>query len=109
MNSLNIIGNITVIDYLIVSSALFMIGVCGILTNRQNMIAMLMSIEVMLLAVNINFITFSSFLNDIGGQVFTIFIFTVAAAESAIGLAIIMQFFRNIGNINSENANAMKG
>lgn len=86
-----------------------MIGACGILTNRQNMISILMSIELMLLAVNINFVAFSSYIGDLSGQIFTIFILTVAAAEAAIGLAIIMQFFRYKGTIEIGNANEMKG
>ena len=109
MSTLNLVGDISITHYLTVSIALFMIGICGILTNRRNMISILMSIELMLLAVNMNFIAFSALLNNIGGQIFTIFILTVAAAESAIGLAIIMQFFRGMGNIDIENASTMKG
>jgi NADH-quinone oxidoreductase subunit K len=109
MNHLNITGDISVMHYLVLSAAIFVIGVCGLLTNRQNMISILMSIELMLLAVNVNFIAFSVLLQDLGGQIFTILILTVAAAESAIGLAIIMQFFRGDGNINIANANRMRG
>lgn len=105
----NIIGEISIMNYITVSGALFMIGACGILTNRQNMISILMSIELMLLAVNINFIAFSSYIGELTGQIFTIFILTVAAAEAAIGLAIIMQFFRDKGTIAISNANELKG
>jgi len=105
----SMVGQISVLHYLTVSGALFVIGACGILTNRQNMISVLMSIELMLLAVNINFVVFSSYIGDISGQIFTIFILTVAAAEAAIGLAIIMQFFREKGTIEIESANEMKG
>ncbi|CAG7594334.1 MAG: NADH-quinone oxidoreductase subunit NuoK [Candidatus Midichloria sp.] len=105
----NVVGDISIINYITVSGALFMIGACGILTNRQNMISILMSIELMLLAVNINFVAFSSYIGDLSGQIFTIFILTVAAAEAAIGLAIIMQFFRYKGTIEIGNANEMKG
>ncbi|WHQ46626.1 MAG: NADH-quinone oxidoreductase subunit NuoK [Candidatus Midichloria sp.] len=105
----NIIGDVSIINYITVSSALFMIGACGILNNRQNMISILMSIELMLLAVNINFVAFSSYIGDFSGQIFTIFILTAAAAEAAVGLAIIMQFFRDKGTIEIGNASEMKG
>jgi NADH-quinone oxidoreductase subunit K len=90
--------------YLTVAAALFVIGIFGIFLNRKNVIVILMSIELMLLAVNINFVAFSSFLGDLVGQVFT-----VAAAEAAIGLAILVVFFRTRGTIDVEDANVMKG
>jgi len=95
--------------YLTVSGALLVIGVFGLFLNRKNVIIMLMSIELMLLAVNINFVAFSSFLNDMVGQVMTLFVLTVAAAEAAIGLAILVCFFRNRGTIDVEDVNVMKG
>ena len=95
--------------YLIVAAALFVIGIFGIFLNRKNVIVILMSIELMLLAVNINFVAFSSQLGDLAGQVFTMFILTVAAAEAAIGLAILVVFFRNRGTIDVEDVNVMKG
>lgn len=95
--------------YLVVAAVLFVTGVSGIFLNKKNIIVILMSIELMLLAVNINFVAFSAFLGDLTGQVFTIFILTVAAAEAAIGLAILVVYFRNRGDIAVENANVMKG
>ena len=95
--------------YLTVAAALFTIGVFGIFLNRKNVIVILMSIEMMLLAVNINLVAFSSFSGDLVGQVFTMFVLTVAAAEAAIGLAILVVFFRNRGTIDVEDANVMKG
>ena len=95
--------------YLVLAGLLFTIGVFGIFLNRKNMIVILMSIELMLLAVNINFVTFSSYLNDLGGQVFTMFVLTVAAAEAAIGLAILVVFFRNKGSIAVEDISGLKG
>ena len=95
--------------YLILAGLLFTIGVFGIFLNRKNVIVILMSIELMLLAVNINFVAFSSFLNDLGGQVFAMFILTAAAAEAAIGLAILVVFFRNRGSIAVEDISSMKG
>ncbi len=100
---------IGLIHYLSLAAILFTIGVFGIFLNRKNVIIILMSIELMLLAVNINFVAFSSFLNDLGGQVFTMFILTVAAAEAAIGLAILVSFFRNKGSIAVEDISALKG
>ena len=94
--------------YLTVATLLFVIGVFGIFLNRRNVIVILMSIELMLLAVNINFVAFSTHMGDIGGQVFTLFVLTVAAAEAAIGLAILVCFFRNRGTIAVEDANMMK-
>ncbi|MGL1920354.1 MAG: NADH-quinone oxidoreductase subunit NuoK [Hyphomicrobiales bacterium] len=95
--------------YLILAGTLFTIGVFGIFLNRKNVIIILMSVELMLLAVNINFVAFSAFGNDMFGQIFTLFILTVAAAEAAIGLAILVVFFRSKGSINVEDINSMKG
>ena len=95
--------------YLTLAAVLFTIGVFGIFLNRKNMIVILMSIELMLLAVNINFVSFSAFLGDLAGQVFTMFILTVAAAEAAIGLAILVTFFRHKGSIAVEDISEMKG
>ncbi len=94
--------------YLMVAAFLFAIGVAGIFLNRKNLIVILMSIELMLLAVNINFVAFSQFLGDLTGQVFAFMILTVAAAEAAIGLAILVTFFRNRGDISVDDANMMK-
>ena len=95
--------------YLTVAATLFVIGIFGLFLNRQNIIIMLMSIELMLLAVNINFVAFSYYLGDLVGQVFTLFVLTVAAAEAAIGLAILVIFYRNRGSIAVEDVNMMKG
>ncbi|MEI6558454.1 MAG: NADH-quinone oxidoreductase subunit NuoK [Rhodospirillaceae bacterium] len=95
--------------YLTVAAILFTLGVFGIFLNRKNVITILMSIELMLLAVNINFVAFSVYLNDLVGQVFSMFILTVAAAESAIGLAILVVYHRNRGSIAVEDINMMKG
>jgi len=95
--------------YLTVSAILFTIGIFGIFLNRKNIIVILMSVELILLSVNINMVAFSSFLNDIVGQVFALFILTVAAAEAAIGLAILVVFYRNRGSIAVEDVNVMKG
>jgi NADH-quinone oxidoreductase subunit K len=95
--------------YLTVAAALFTIGVFGIFVNRKNVIVILMSIELILLAVNINLVAFSSFLGDMMGQVFAMFVLTVAAAEAAVGLAILVVYFRNRGNIAVEDLNLMKG
>ena len=95
--------------YLMVAAALFVIGIFGLFLNRKNVIILLMSIELILLSVNINLVAFSSFLGDLVGQVFTLFVLTVAAAEAAIGLAILVCFFRNRGTIAVEDANVMKG
>ena len=95
--------------YLTLAAALFTIGVFGIFLNRKNVIIILMSIELMLLAVNINFIAFSTHLGDLVGQVFAMFVLTVAAAEAAIGLAILVVYFRNRGTIAVEDVNLMKG
>jgi NADH-quinone oxidoreductase subunit K len=95
--------------YLTVAASLFVIGIFGIFLNRKNVIILLMSIELILLSVNINLVAFSAFLGDLVGQVFTLFILTVAAAEAAIGLAILVTFFRNRGTIDVEDINVMKG
>ena len=95
--------------FLILSSMLFLIGVFGIFLNRKNIIIILMSIELILLAVNINFVSFSYFLGDLTGQIFSLFVLTVAAAEAAIGLAILVCFFRNKGSIAVDDANVLKG
>ena len=95
--------------YLILGAILFCIAVAGIFLNRKNIIVLLMSIELMLLAVNINFIAFSRYMDDIAGQVFVFFILTVAAAEAAIGLAILVVLFRNRQSINVDDISAMKG
>lgn len=96
-------------NYLALGATMFVIGIFGIVINRKNIIVILMSIELMLLAVNINFVAFSAYLGDLSGQVFTFFILTVAAAEAAIGLAILVCFFRNRGTIAVEDVNMMKG
>lgn len=96
-------------QYLGVAAILFTIGVFGIFVNRRNVIVMLMSIELILLAVNINLVAFSAFLGDMVGQVFALFVLTVAAAEAAIGLAILVVYFRNRGTIAAEDVNLMKG
>jgi NADH-quinone oxidoreductase subunit K len=95
--------------YLVLGALLFAISVVGIFLNRKNVIILLMAIELMLLAVNINFIAFSHYLNDSAGQVFVFFILTVAAAESAIGLAILVVLFRNLKTINVDDLNSLKG
>jgi NADH-quinone oxidoreductase subunit K len=95
--------------YLSVSAALFTLGVFGIFMNRKNVIIILMSIELMLLAVNINLVAFSANLQDLVGQVFAMFVLTVAAAEAAIGLAVLVVYFRNRGSIAVEDINMMKG
>jgi NADH-quinone oxidoreductase subunit K len=95
--------------YLILSALLFAVGVVGIFLNRKNLIVMLMAIELMLLAVNMNFVAFSHHLGDLSGQVFVFFILTVAAAESAIGLAILVALFRNLRSINVDDLGSLKG
>lgn len=95
--------------YLTVAAILFALGAAGVFLNRRNVITILMSIELMLLAVDLNFVAFSAFLRDLVGQVFVMFILTVAAAEAAIGLAILVVFFRNRGSIEVEDINAMRG
>ncbi len=100
---------IALTDYLVLGAILFCLSVAGIFLNRKNVIILLMSIELMLLAVNFNFIAFSRFLNDTTGQVFVFFILTVAAAESAIGLAILVVLFRNRRTINVADLDTLKG
>jgi NADH-quinone oxidoreductase subunit K len=102
-------GVIGLEHYLILAATLFTMGIFGIFLNRKNVIIILMCIELMLLAVNINFVAFSSFLGDLTGQVFTMFILTVAAAEAAIGLAILVIFFRNKGSIAVEDISSLRG
>lgn len=95
--------------YLTLGAVLFTLGIFGIFLNRKNVIIILMSVELMLLAVNINFVAFSTHLGDLVGQVFAVFVLTVAAAEAAIGLAILVVFFRNRGSIAVDDINLMKG
>jgi len=95
--------------YLGLAAGLFVIGIFGLFLNRKNIIVLLMSIELILLAVNINLVAFSAYLGDLTGQVFTMFVLTVAAAEAAIGLAILVSFFRTRGSIAVEDVNVMKG
>ena len=102
-------SNIPLSYWLILAAILFCISVAGIFINRKNIIVLLMAIELMLLAVNMNFIAFSHFLADPGGQVFVFFILTVAAAESAIGLAILVTLFRNLKSINVDDLGGLKG
>jgi NADH-quinone oxidoreductase subunit K len=103
------LGSITLGHFLTLGGILFAISVVGIFINRRNLIVLLMAIELMLLAVNLNFVAFSHYLGDMAGQVFVFFILTVAAAESAIGLAILVVLFRNHSSINVEDMNALKG
>lgn len=100
---------LTLGHYLTLGAILFALSVTGIFLNRKNLIVLLMAIELMLLAVNINFVAFSHFLGDLNGQIFVFFILTVAAAESAIGLAILVQIFRNKSSINVDELNSLKG
>jgi NADH-quinone oxidoreductase subunit K len=95
--------------YLTLGAILFALGILGVFLNKKNVIIILMSIELMLLAVNVNFVAFSAFLGDLTGQVFTLFILTVAAAEAAIGLAILVIYVRNRGSIEVHDINMMKG
>ena len=95
--------------YLIVAAILFTLGVAGIILNRKNIIVILMSVELILLAVNVNLVSFSAYLGDLTGQVFALLVLTVAAAESAIGLAILVVFYRNKGTIAVEDINSMRG
>ena len=101
--------NIALEHFLFLGAILFTLGVLGIFLNKKNLIIILMSIELILLSVNINFISFSSYLGDLSGQIFAMFILTVAAAEAAIGLAILVVFFRNKNSIAVEDINQMKG
>ncbi len=100
---------LTLSHYIVLGAVLFCISVAGLFINRKNVIVLLMAIELMLLAVNMNFVAFSRFLGDVSGQVFVFFILTVAAAESAIGLAILVLVFRNRGTINVAEIDSMKG
>jgi len=100
---------ISLSHYLVLGAILFAIAVVGIFLSRKNVIVLLMAIELMLLAVNLNFVAFSYYLGDIAGQVFVFFILTVAAAESAIGLAILVVLFRNLATINVEDLDSLKG
>lgn len=102
-------GSIGIEHYLVVASLLFVLGICGIFLNRKNVITILMSIELILLSVNINLVAFSTYLGDLSGQIFTLFVLTVAAAEAAIGLAILVIYYRNRGSIAVEDINLMKG
>ncbi len=95
--------------YLVVAAILFTLGVAGIILNRKNIIVILMSVELILLSVNLNFVAFSTTLGDLTGQVFALFVLTVAAAEAAIGLAILVTFYRNRGTIAVEDINSLKG
>ncbi len=95
--------------YLTVAAVLFTLGIFGIFLNRKNVIVILMSVELILLAVNLNLVAFSAFLNDLTGQIFALLVLTVAAAEAAIGLAILVTFYRNRGTIAVEDVNMMKG
>ncbi|MBL8486146.1 MAG: NADH-quinone oxidoreductase subunit NuoK [Rhodocyclaceae bacterium] len=103
------LGQISLSHYLILGAILFAIGIVGIFLNRKNLIVLLMAIELILLAVNINFVAFSHYLNDAAGQLFVFFILTVAAAESGIGLAILVVLFRNLSTINVEDLDSLKG
>ena len=100
---------VSLAHYLTVAAILFSIGIFGIFVNRKNLIIILMSIELMLLAVNINFVAFSAYMNDLMGQIFTMLVLTVAAAEAAIGLAIVVVFYRAHRSIEVEDINELKG
>jgi len=100
---------ITLEHFLFLGAIIFTLGILGIFLNKKNVIIILMSIELILLSVNINFIAFSAYLNDISGQIFAMLILTVAAAEAAIGLAILVVFFRNLGSIEVNKINRLKG
>lgn len=102
-------GPLALSHYLILAAILFAIGVVGIFLNRRNLIVLLMAIELMLVAVNLNFIAFSHYLNDLSGQLFVFFILTVAAAESSIGLAILVVLFRNLSSIDVDDLDSLKG
>ncbi|MCH9753973.1 MAG: NADH-quinone oxidoreductase subunit NuoK [Alphaproteobacteria bacterium] len=107
---MSLIGtDVGLIHFLVVGALLFSIGICGIITNRRNIISILMSIELILLSVNINFVAFSAHLKGLTGQIFTMLILTVAAAEAAIGLAILISYYRNKGNIEVQEMNEMQG
>ena len=103
------LNQLTLSHYLVLGALLFAIAIIGIFLNRKNVIILLMAIELMLLAVNLNFVAFSHFLGDVSGQIFVFFILTVAAAESAIGLAILVVLFRNLSTINVDDLDSLKG
>jgi len=109
MNISYLLSNITINHYLVLSVVLFAIGIAGIFLNKKNLITILMSIEIILIAVNINFVTFSVYFNDITGQIFAVFILTVAAAEASVGLAILVALYRNIKTIDVNKLNKLKG
>lgn len=102
-------GSIGILHYVLLSTIIFVLGVCGIFLNRKNIITLLMSIELILLSVNINFVAFSTALGDMTGQIFTMLVLTVAAAEAAIGLAILVVFFRNRGTIDVDDIRELRG
>ena len=104
-----LIGDVSINHFLIFTSILFLIGICGIMINKKSIINILFSIEIMLLSVNLNFLAFAKMLQDITGHIFVIFILTIAAAEAAIGLAIIVIYYRNKGSIRVEDIHGMKG
>ncbi len=106
---MNTVNGIDINNFVILSAILFCIGISGIFANRKNVISLLMSIELMLLAVNINFVAFSAVLNNLVGQVFAIFVLTVAGAEAAIGLAIVVIYFHNRRTIETRDISSMKG
>ena len=106
---MNAMTNIGLAHYLVVSAIIFTLGVAGIVLNRKNIIIILMSVELILLSVNLNLVAFSTALGDLTGQVFALFVLTVAAAEAAIGLAILVTYFRNRGTIAVEDINNLKG
>ena len=101
--------NVTLVHYLILGAILFSIAVMGIFMNRRNLLVLLMSIELMLLAINMNFIAFSHYLGDVAGQVFVFFILTVAASETAIGLGILVSLFRKIHSVRADDMDSLKG
>lgn len=105
----SVFGELSILHFMILTSAMFVVGVCGIILNQKNVITILMSIELMLLAVNINFAAFSVYHGNLTGQVFAIFVLTVAAAEAAIGLAILVVFARNRGSIEVSEISELKG
>jgi len=104
-----ILSTLTLSHYLILGAILFTIGIVGVFLNRKNLIVLLMAIELMLLAVNMNFVAFSYYMNDAAGQIFVFFILTVAAAESGIGLAILVVLFRNLSSIHVDDLDQLKG
>ena len=106
---MSMFGPLALSHYLILAAILFAIGIVGIFLNRKNLIVLLMAIELMLLAVNLNFVAFSHYLHDLAGQLFVFFILTVAAAESGIGLAILVVLFRNLSSIDVDDLDSLKG